>query len=104
MKFLARDPIPIFLGEAGMGHNHGGYSAQLGRFDVYYRLPPPIALAAESLPTEDGTVVITANEGMPESGIFFVPGEIPREEVVAVVTEAPAPQIGLFDVVYEEGQ
>jgi hypothetical protein len=27
---------------------------------------------------------------------------VPQDEVVAVATQAPEPQVGLFDVVYEE--
>ena len=101
MKFLARDPIPIFLGEAGMGHNCGGYSAQLGKFDVFYTMPPPIALSAEA-PPEDGVANLVV-EDLPQSGLFFVPGEIPLTDGVAsFYTAAPEPELGLFDVVYEE--
>lgn len=102
MKFLARDPVPIFLGDAGAGHNYGGTAAQLGKFDVYYRLPPPIALDAECPADSDGTAVLALEVTETFANMFFVPGEIPSADVAYFATTAPEPDISLFDVVYDE--
>ena len=102
MKFLARDPIPIFLGDAGIGQNHGPRPAQLSDFDVYYDVPPPVALHV-TVAVQDEVILeaIAPVEDTPE--VSFVPGE-PYEDSSSLVevVATPEPLVGIFEVVYEE--